>query len=388
MDKMNARIPTVLAFLFLTFSQLEGQTGTFIVEGHIRNLPDSTRIILFKNFGDVSMSIGEDTIINGRFRFEATGDSIPSLHHLSLKGKNIPKTGSCYLWLANNTITRVTGDSTLVQTWDVENNILEQQELNAYTKASKDILSQWNLIRTQKHLLESRKDKKLQPTIDSLQSILDSLSLLENLSNLKVMAQRPVSEMMIKKLNDITSYSIHKHPEIFALALEQYHRLSDVQKQSLYGKSITDHFSPPKELNIGDQMADYPLHDQNGNTYKLSDFKGTYLLLDFWSVGCGPCVMAGPEMKEITEKYAESVTIIGINLDSPQGWKLYWGEEITWKNLNGGTGLKTGIAVNYGVRALPLYVLIDPNGVIVDKWSGYGKGSLVWHLKKNNVIVK
>lgn len=53
----------------------------------------------------------------------------------------------------------------------------------------------------------------------------------------------------------------------------------------------------------GDKMADTELFDLDGKIHHLTDFNGKYILLDFWSSGCGPCIMALPEMKEIQEQY-------------------------------------------------------------------------------------
>ena len=52
-------------------------------------------------------------------------------------------------------------------------------------------------------------------------------------------------------------------------------------------------------------MADGDLYDLDGNVRHLSEFKGKYILLDFWSQGCGPCLQSLPELEEVTEQVQE-----------------------------------------------------------------------------------
>ena len=71
----------------------------------------------------------------------------------------------------------------------------------------------------------------------------------------------------------------------------------DNEKNSQAGKEITVCLYPPVTVKEGDEMADTDLYDLQGNIHHLADYKGKYLLVDFWSRGCGPCMMALPEMK-------------------------------------------------------------------------------------------
>ena len=104
--------------------------------------------------------------------------------------------------------------------------------------------------------------------------------------------------------------------------------------------------------------------------------------LDFWSSGCGPCIMALPEMKEIQEQYKNRLTVISISSDTKSRWKeASTQHEMTWPNLS---DLKqtAGLYAKYGVRGIPNYVLISPNGKIMQMWTGYGKGSLKFKMRR------
>ena len=124
--------------------------------------------------------------------------------------------------------------------------------------------------------------------------------------------------------------------------------------------------------------------DLAGKQHKLADYKGKYLLLDFWSVGCGPCLEAMPELKTIADSLRSTLTVISLNIDIKRSvWKKYSEKEkITWVNLNDDWGL-AGLAARYGVNGIPHYVMISPNGTVIDHWIGYREGRLKEKVKQH-----
>jgi len=129
-------------------------------------------------------------------------------------------------------------------------------------------------------------------------------------------------------------------------------------------------------------MADADLFDLEGKVHHLADYKGKYMLVDIWSSGCGPCIMALPEMKEISEKYKDKLTIISLSCDTKKTWERASKEhDMTWENLNDLQGMN-GLYAKYGVRGIPSYIFISPEGKVVKKWTGYGEGSLKQKMEK------
>jgi len=153
-------------------------------------------------------------------------------------------------------------------------------------------------------------------------------------------------------------------------AWELYGRMSEDDKRTPVGVRIMAAVTPPNVSVVGDVMADDELSDVNGNIKRLSDYSGKYLLLDFWNRGCGACIMAFPKMKEISESYHDKLTIISISTDFEAGWKNAIAKyDMPWVNLRDPKGW-AGLFASYGVMAIPNYVLISPEGKIIDKWVG------------------
>ena len=138
-----------------------------------------------------------------------------------------------------------------------------------------------------------------------------------------------------------------------------------------------------KAVEIGDEMADGDLYDVDGQLHRLAELKGKYILLDFWSIGCGPCVASFPEMEEVARLYAHCLAVVSINEDNESSWKAFIRRKklkgLQWNQLG-----KTDYTLKqaYRIDAIPGYVLISPEGKVIDKWSGYGKNSLKHKFKK------
>ena len=141
-----------------------------------------------------------------------------------------------------------------------------------------------------------------------------------------------------------------------------YDRLSEQWKNTADGAEIGTIIYPPKEVQEGEAIADGDLFDVNGNIHHLADFKGKYVLLDFWSIGCGPCMQSIPELKEIAEAYKDTLVVVSLSLDVMEIWRQESVKHgITWYNLNDLQG-NSGISVRYGVSTIPHYVLVSPSG--------------------------
>ena len=161
-----------------------------------------------------------------------------------------------------------------------------------------------------------------------------------------------------------------------------YNRLSGEQKQTPAAKLIASYLHPMPAVGISDDMADGDLLDLQGNIRHLSEFKGKYILLDFWSSACAPCVASIPEIKEVEEHYKNRLVVVGISDDDEKIWKAFVKEKelkgFQWREKQAGGN---SLAIRYKVKGIPSYILIAPDGKIQTRWSGYGKGSIFAELK-------
>ena len=130
-------------------------------------------------------------------------------------------------------------------------------------------------------------------------------------------------------------------------------------------KDVEKQIAKRRELAINATAPDFVLPSEKGEKISLKNFRGKYVLLDFWASWCGPCRGEIPNLKKAWDNYhRKGLEIISITLDKKeQDWRKALAEEqMPWTQLNGREGK---VADQYNVRGIPHILLIDPKGKIV-----------------------
>lgn len=125
-----------------------------------------------------------------------------------------------------------------------------------------------------------------------------------------------------------------------------------------------------ENVQIGKTAPEFALPDTAGVSVSLSDFRGKYVLLDFWASWCPPCRRENPNVVKAFQDYKDkNFTIVGISLDKDKDkWmKAIADDQLTWTHLSDLKYWDSEIPALYGVRGIPANVLLDPNGVIIAK---------------------
>ncbi|MCT4590622.1 MAG: AhpC/TSA family protein [Carboxylicivirga sp.] len=162
-----------------------------------------------------------------------------------------------------------------------------------------------------------------------------------------------------------------------------FNQLTEELKASKYAKVI-DIYLNEKISQIGDVCHDFEAYDKNDQLLKFSALKGKYVLLDFTTAHCGACIQSIEELHQINDSYSDSLQIVSFYGDAK---KEFWlnsleRDSVSWLSLWDGKGRYSETYIKYGVQGFPTFFLIDPQGKIIDKWSGYGKGLLENKLKR------
>ncbi|WP_299800704.1 TlpA disulfide reductase family protein [uncultured Maribacter sp.] len=121
----------------------------------------------------------------------------------------------------------------------------------------------------------------------------------------------------------------------------------------------------------GKKSPSFSYLDNNGAKIGIEDFQGKYIYIDIWATWCAPCIKQIPYLKKLEERYhGKNISFVSISVDKEEAFDR-WLRMIKVKEL-GGTQLFSDKSFNstfmkaYGITSIPRFILIDPNGNIVD----------------------
>lgn len=114
----------------------------------------------------------------------------------------------------------------------------------------------------------------------------------------------------------------------------------------------------------GDIAIDFELNTQDGETVKLSDYKGQRVMLNFWATWCPPCRAEMPDMQKFQED--KDVKVLAVNLTETESNLANIQKFIDQFELTFTIPLDDESAVSnaYEIMAYPTTFMIDSNGRI------------------------
>ncbi|MDR2843745.1 MAG: TlpA family protein disulfide reductase [Candidatus Symbiothrix sp.] len=143
----------------------------------------------------------------------------------------------------------------------------------------------------------------------------------------------------------------------------------------------------------GTKALDFTAVDIHGDTLRLSDFRGKYVLIDFWASWCRPCRAGHPHLLELYAKYKDKgfeIIAIADNDRTPDIWRKAVEDDKVgvWKHILRGLDVEIALkgdanlahhpkeisGSKYAVTVLPTKVLVDPDGIISGRYNGNSEG--------------
>lgn len=150
-----------------------------------------------------------------------------------------------------------------------------------------------------------------------------------------------------------------------------YNRLSPEVKAGDDGKTVYAKIQGLKNAYIGAIVKDFKLANEEGTERSFADFKGKYVLLDFWASWCAPCRASFPRIREVNSKLTgKDFVIVNISIDkNKDAWlKAVKEESNPWPQLYDDRKIASEL---FNVSAVPTSYLIDPTGKIIMKEIGF-----------------
>lgn len=166
-----------------------------------------------------------------------------------------------------------------------------------------------------------------------------------------------------------------------------FNSLSSALQQSKDGMKIAKEIKQLEEGSPGSMAFNFSKTDINGQKFSLADFRGKYVLLDFWASWCVPCRAGNPHLLELYKQYKDKgFEIISISDDdrNHDAWRKavekdgigVWKHALRgldWDKRNKNLPNPEDTSDHFGIHSLPTQILIDPKGMIIARYGGGGE---------------
>ena len=345
---------TLIVSFFLAYNMSAQNHDLFKIKGNIKGYQDATIILKKRNAGQW-ITLDSVKVSEGKFQFTGKIDEPEVCYLFNPKGKYLSS-----LFLENSDIT-INGKIDDIKNLEIKGS-KSQDALNAFN----DEMSSFNnkLEDLYKQYKEAQKtdNKELMEQLDSTYYAIDAekINFTKSYigSNNKTFA---APYILYRELS--YSLEVEELDSLFKL-------LDPALSNSAYFKILDNKIKILYNVAIGKKAPNFTLNDTLGNPVSLSQFKGKYLLIDFWAAWCRPCRAENPNNVKLYADYKDKgFDILGVSFDNKrEAWiKAIKKDGLSWTQVSDLKGWNCAAGKLYGVSAIPHTVLLDKNGVIIAK---------------------
>ncbi len=385
--KSVVKICSIIA-LSLLFMQCKKEVNQNSIRCEIKGLQKGDKVVLSLGTLTEIPERVDSVVYDGKGAFELKTTEANVLANVAIfpKSKDYKKQklGDKYFFLEGNAELVLEGNAESIYYANVSGGLYELPELREIQKIQNKI---WDIQKKALSLFdaanEEASDKKL---VDSLR--LEAKKIFEKINLLSSDSIKPIEKAFVKN-NPNVAYSaelLHydydlKDGKDFRKYEDAFMQLSEQVRNTRIGKTVARYIAARKATDIGGIVPNFTIADINGKEVSLSDYKGRFVLLEFWGTWCGGCRYAVPFLKELRKKIAEdkmAMLSIACGESDEEAWREFVNKEgIDWVQA---LEKYKKIQQMYAVQAYPTFFLISPEGKVLEK--GMSIEKMIEKIKK------
>jgi len=342
----------------------------FTLKGNAKSVANGNKIYLV--YAENGQRLTDSAIVaNGAFEFKGKvtspvmGNVFNNVNPYK-KGANTKNMDYTALYIEPGNITLNSADSLKSSVAGGAPVNIDNAKLNASLKSLTDQEKSLN-EEYSKYTKEQKEDKMV---MDALIGKFNVIRDQKTPLYLKFVKENPKSYISLVQLNVLAGNdkAVNEVEKLYA-------GLSPELKATKIGQGIPAAIEATKKTAVGVMAMDFTQNDPDGKPVKLSDFKGKYVLIDFWASWCGPCRQENPNVVEAFQKFKDkNFTVLGVSLDggntktTKEAWlKAVEDDKLAWTQVSDMQGWNNEVSKAWGIKGIPANFLIDPAGKIVAK---------------------
>ncbi len=327
------------------------KSDRFQIDGKIAGRTPTKAYLQLYEDGDFK-TIDSSDFINGEFKFKGSVE-FPDNYFIKIGQER----SFINLFIENSNIKITAHIDSLGEALITGSKV--QDAYNAFKEIKKPFESEFETLYTQYKAAEDKKTK------DLLEAKIDSIDAVKN---------EYIKQWIMSNNASVLAPYIVKRELIYYLELEELESLTNSISPELsdykYTQELFKRVEVLRSLQPGMPAPEFTQINPEGEPINLSDFKGKYLLVDFWASWCGPCRRANPTIVAMHNKYKnKGFTILGVSMDkNREKWlQAIEDDKLHWSQVSTLEGWANPVGKLYGVNSIPHAILIDAEGNIVKR---------------------
>ncbi|MBA3663310.1 MAG: AhpC/TSA family protein [Bacteroidetes bacterium] len=347
-----------LGLLFLSsFSQQKSKPFSFKIDGSIRNFTGK-KIYVHHKWEEKDYSDSAN-IVNGKFSFNLKSID-PNMYWFTTTNNINAQPNLIFFADASNVKASLIGDSiynSKVEAGQTQKDYLE------YRTVINNFVAQQQKLQTDYNAATQSNDYN---ALNAIRAEYGSLNtqFISGLKNfVKMHPKSAVSGFII--YNDMNNPNIPYEDVLEALSY-----VDKSIEETKFIKLANKRVESVKGTMVGYPATNFSQNTPDGKPLKLSDFKGKYVLVDFWASWCGPCRQENPNVVAAFSKYKDKgFTILGVSFDSNKDkWvEAIQKDNLTWSHVSDLKGWGNEVGKMYSITSIPQNILVGKDGKIIAK---------------------